>query len=326
MDESQKFNQLITQSEHVLIISHISPDPDAVCSVLLLGRTLQKNFPEKQILMALEETVSQNLNFLTGYGEIEFGPIIEKVKLFKPDLLISVDAAGMQRLSRNDNQVMSDLIYDQLKSKVIVIDHHPKDASVKADLYIKSSYPATAQEIYELVFERLSLQEPEGYAETALLGIVRDSNRFLYNNVHHRKTFSVVSDLLDAGASIEHLEYKLERYSKNQLTVLANLMTNIVTSREGYSYSFIDDEFSQSWTAEKGPIDAFKAACDIFGGQFLRNIEQNFWGFVVYPELQSADKSYSVSFRAVSGGVDVARIAASLGGGGHKEAAGAKNT
>lgn len=320
-----RLKSLINNAQRILTTSHISPDPDAVCSVLLLGRTLALNFPDKQIKMVLEEQSSQNVNFLTDFEKIDFSPLKTTVELSKPDLFISVDAAGMRRLTRSDGEILSDLVYNQLKSKVAVIDHHQMEDTVKADVYIKSQRPATTEEIYELLFEKWGLKKPEGYAETALLGIVRDTGRFKYDNPSHRETFRIVSKLIDAGASIEQLEYRLDRYGLEELQVLSNLMDNVVVDKQGYSYSFIDDEFSRQWQAQGRPTDAYKAATDVFTSQFLRNIENAYWGFIVYPELQAVDRSYSVSFRAVSGGVDVSQIAAALGGGGHKQAAGAKN-
>lgn len=323
MDNADRFIELVKNASNILVTSHISPDPDAVSSVLLLGRTLKRNFPDKGVKMCLEEQIPQDLSFLAGFDEIEFGSLTKSTEGFDPDLFISVDAAGMQRLSRNDFGELSSLVYDQLKSKVVIIDHHLKNDEVKADLYIKSDAPATAQALYELMFDRLELEKPNGYAEMALLGIVRDTNRFLYDNPQYKETFRIVGELLDAGASVEHLEYKLNRYSKDELEVLSNLASN-VTIADGYNYSYISDDFAKKWQNSDRPVEALKAATDIFSGQFLRSIEGNYWGFLVYPQFEADDKSYSASFRSVSGKMDVSAIAKRLGGGGHKEAAGAR--
>jgi nanoRNase/pAp phosphatase (c-di-AMP/oligoRNAs hydrolase) len=132
----------------------------------------------------------------------------------------------------------------------------------------------------------------------------------------------VVSELLDAGASIEDLEFRLERYTKEQMTVFAVLARNLTDSGKGYSYSYIENgEFKHDDPRASGGL---KAACEIFTDQFIRNIENNFWGFIVYPEEVNGQKAYSVSFRSVGGHQDVSEFAGKLGGGGHKAAAGAK--
>jgi len=322
---TQQFQSLVKAANRILVTSHISPDPDAVCSVLLMGRTLQANFPDKQIQMVLEENTSQDLSFLGGYSEIKFAPVFEAASDFKPDLVVIVDGNSLARVSRNKTDELSKLIHEHLKSKVAVIDHHPDDGSFQGDIYINEGKSSTAQQIYELCFEQLDFQKPEGYAKTALLGILRDTSRFKYDNPDYKNTFRIVSQLIEAGASIEQLEFRLNRFTKDELVVLAHLLENATDNGKGYTYSFIDDQFAKDWQSDVKPDMDLKAGCDIFTNQYLRNLDNNFWGFVVYPELLSEPISYSASFRSVSGGVDVSQIAAKLGGGGHKQAAGAKN-
>lgn len=324
VDEVKKIKQLIDGSSKVLITSHISPDPDALCSVLLLGQTLKKNFPQKQIKLALEETLAWDLSFLQGYADVEFGSIVNQAKKLEPDLIIIVDAASLDRVSRNDSDELKKLVSEQ-NIKMAAIDHHPKEESLEVDIYINDKKAAAVQQIYELAFNKLGLEKPDGYAETTLLGILRDTGRFKYDNPDHKKTFELVSQLLDAGASIEKLEFKLERYSQEELEVLAHLIGNSKDSGQGYTYTFVNDDFAEKWESDGKTQSGLKAGSDVFSGQFLRNVGGNFWGFIVYPEFKSNPKSYSVSFRSVSGGVDVAAIAAKLGGGGHEPAAGAKN-
>src|SRR5437016_13425589 len=101
--EVSRFGKLLREAEKILITSHISPDPDAISSVLLLGRTLMENFPTKHVLMSLEEKPSRDLSFLAGYSQIVFKPVVETLGSFIPDLLAVVDANNYARISRNDS-------------------------------------------------------------------------------------------------------------------------------------------------------------------------------------------------------------------------------
>ncbi len=322
--EINHFEQLIKSAQKISVTSHISPDVDGVCSVLLLGKTLKNNFPDQQINMVLEESLPHELNFLSGYSDITFGNLLDELSSFKPDLLVIVDAAEVKRCSRSDENKLNSLVYGELKAKVAVIDHHPKPESVRAEVYINNFKPATVQEVYELCFEGLKLDKPDGFAQTTMLGIISDTNRFKYANPDHRNTFRIVSDLIDTGVSIEELENQLDRYSLAQLKVLAHLMQNTADNAKGYTYSFIDDKFAQDWQTDRKAVKDYKTASEVFVNQFIRNVGQNNWGFVVYPDLNTPGVSYSVSLRSVSGSKDVSEVAAKLGGGGHKEAAGAK--
>ena len=324
MQDINKFAQLIEESQRILITSHISPDPDAVSSVLLLGSTLKQNYPDKQVTMVMEEEPLSDLSFLRGYNLLKFAPLDQTIKDIDPDLFIIVDANSYGRVARNKaEQIRSYITKRRGEIKTAIIDHHELDGREDTDVFINNKRPATAEEIYTLCFEQMQLEKPEGYAETTLLGIMSDTQRHRFDHPGHRETYRIVSDLLDAGASIEKLESKLEHYNKNELEVIAHLAANI-TSQGGYTYSFIADEFMKDWQAQNKPITDLKNASELFVNIFIRSFEGNSWGFIIYPELIAGPQWWGVSFRSVSGGRDVAKLANKLGGGGHKPAAGAK--
>lgn len=313
------FKELVDSTERILITSHISPDPDAVSSVLLLGTTLQQNFPDKQTQMVLEEKPARDLSFLDNYNQIQFQSVLEATNKFKPDLFIMVDAMNYERVSRSDGGKIRSLVKDS-GAKTATLDHHTEVGRDQVDVYINDQLPATAQQIYKLAFDDLGLQKPTDYAQTALLGIISDTNRFKYDNPAHQATFRIVDILLDDGASIEALENRLERYKPEQMLVFSNLAKNTTDSDKGYTYSFVDDGFSQKIKDQT----AFKSAYELFTSQFVRNVGGNQWGFLLYPEEFNGKPAYSVSFRSANQVKDVAELAGKLGGGGHKRAAGAK--
>ena len=319
---AEQLEKLLDNAQRILITSHVSPDPDAVSSVLLLGTALEKNLPNKQIKMVLEEKPARDISFLQDYAKLQFQPLLVATEELKPDLFIIVDAMSFERVSRTAGAELRKLVLEKLTAKLVIIDHHEQLGVDKADVYINNRRPATAQEIYELI-EKLKLKMPTGYAQTTLLGIISDTARHKFDNPVHRQTYRVVSDLLDAGASIEELENKTDRYSKPQLEVLAELIKNVADSGKGYTYSYLSDDFTRQWLAATKSKDAFKLGVEEFTNNYLRKFADNHWGFVVYPDIAAGDKTYGVSLRAASGVKDVAALAAKLGGGGHKAAAGA---
>jgi bifunctional oligoribonuclease and PAP phosphatase NrnA len=316
----QQLLDLLRASRNILITSHISPDPDAVSSALLLKRTIEANFPDKKTRLVLEEKPNRDVSFLAGYEEIKFGPLTEVVRELKPELFIIVDANKYDRVSRHGAEQIADYVRGS-GVKTAVIDHHEPHDLGSVDVYINNHFPASAQEVYDLCFRRWRLKKPEDYAETALLGIVTDSFRFKYKNPKHRETFAVVSDLLDAGADIEELDNRLEHYDKSQLKAFAELAKNF-TEAAGYNYTFVSDDFIDSWRADNS-ADDFKSAVELFANQFLRSTGANKWGFILNQEIEDAGQ-YHVSLRSIGDARDVSLVAGVLGGGGHKPAAGAK--
>lgn len=319
-----KLTQLFQESQRILITAHVAPDPDAVCSALLLGLTLTKNYPDKSVVVNLEEEPSRDLEFLPGYQTIKFGSLVDGVKEFTPDLFIVVDANRYDRCSRLDGNALNKYVSEHKQTlKTVIIDHHEPDDKDAADLYINQGSPAATQDVYELCFDQVGLKKPESYEVVTMLGIIADSGRFKYSNPKHRETFKIVSDLLDAGASIEQLENKLGQYTKDQIKVLAELANNL-SHQDDYSFTFISDDFAKSWQKQGKAVQDFKIGCEIFSNDFIRNVDNRSWGFVVYPDLGAEQQVYGVSLRSVGPARDVAAIALKLGGGGHKAAAGAK--
>jgi phosphoesterase RecJ-like protein len=319
--EVEKFQKLVSAAERILIISHISPDPDATCSVLLLGTTLKENYPDKSIRMSAEE-LPEGLDFLSSYEEITIEPLEKAIAEFKPDLIIMVDAMNFGRSTRGNWQAISSKIASS-DTKMVIIDHHQPAGVQKNDLYINNGNPATAQEVYELLFNELKLKKPEGYAETAMVGIYSDTGGFVYLTGAYQQTLDLVAKLIGAGVSLESLKTRLSQYSEDQIKAIGQLATNL-THEANYSYSFLDDEFVNDWLNNGKKIDELHRGREAFLNNFIRNIDGRVWGFAISKDPRLGDDYYGVSLRSIAGTVDVSAIAAKLDGGGHKPAAGGK--
>jgi bifunctional oligoribonuclease and PAP phosphatase NrnA len=318
----QKLKQLIESSDSILVTTHISPDPDAVCSALLLAETLKANYASKKIHLVLEEQSNRDLSFLRGFNAIEYKNLNAAITEYSPQLIIMTDANNLNRVSRSDGDVVRQAIQADTTALAIIDHHEPADKEESA-VYINNGFPAATQDVYKTLFVDCGLAKPDGFADTALFGILADTARFRFKNPKHRETFAVVSDLIDAGADIESLENKIEEYSKDQMLVLAQLAQNLATDTD-YNYTFISDEFANDWKVTGKSKQDFKSGCELFVNGYIRNVAPNKWGFVIYQEMEAGERNYAVSFRALSGVKDVSQIARQLGGGGHKPAAGAK--
>jgi phosphoesterase RecJ-like protein len=315
----EQLSQLIQNAQRILIATHISPDPDALCSLLLLGTTLRHNYPDKQITMTVEE-LTGGLKSLTGYDQVAVQTLPEAVSTAKPDLMFIVDAMSFARCTRSDSAKAKELASD---SKLVIIDHHEPEGRDEADIYINQNSPAAVQDVYEVCFNWLGLNKPAGYAETTMLGLYSDTGGFVYDNPRHKETFNLVSELIDAGVSIEQIKNSLDQYSSDSMLALGEIADNLSLSAD-YSKSYISDEFMQSWQQAHKQFEDIHLAVGLFANHYLRNIEGRRWGFIVYPDVRAGEGCYGVSLRAVAGTKDVAAIANKLGGGGHKPAAGAK--
>jgi len=317
----QKLKELIESSNRILITSHISPDPDAVSSVLLAGSTFKKNYPNKQISMVLEEKPT-GLDFLAGYDQIIFEPVHDQLQTLKPELFLLLDANAYSRASRNYGVKIQEYIKKN-GVKSVFIDHHELDGKDDSDIFINQRSPAVAQDVYEVLFGYLKLSKPEGFAQTTMTGLYADTGGFAYTNPRHSDTFKLADELIENGADIETIRNYLFQYSDDDLLVLKELLQNVRHGAD-YTFSSLSDDFVNEWLNASKSAAALPKATELFVNDFLRNINGRKWGFIVYKNVLQGENIYSASFRSVAGVKDVADIARKLGGGGHKPAAGAK--
>lgn len=316
-----QLKHLIDKSERILITSHVSPDPDAVASVLLMGLTLKANFSDKNFKLTLEEK-PDGLDFLPGYDHLEFGAQAQIINNFKPDLVIMLDVGNIERITRGGASSIQSYLVSS-RAKLVIIDHHVPEGHDKADLYIGSSEPAAASEIYNILFKKLNLKQPDPVAELTLTGIYADTGGFLYIDKTNKGIFKLTEELIEAGVSIEEIKYKLSRITQDQMKVISELAGNL-SCVSGYTYSYISDEFIDEWLNAGKDFSALQKANKTFIDNYLRVVDGRLMGFVFYKNPLEADNTYSVSFRSVRYAQDVEKIAKKLSGGGHKSAAGGK--
>jgi bifunctional oligoribonuclease and PAP phosphatase NrnA len=313
-DLVSNLKSLIKESDKILITAHISPDGDSVCSTVLLQQILKLNFLDKSVLVSMEEK-PYDLEFIHGYSEIKFQPLSLSLNEFKPDLLIILDSNGLHRITRDP--MSAEKMFAGRDFKVAVIDHH-EGSEIKADIYINNWSSAVTLDIYDIFINQLGYKKPENYAQTALTGIYTDTGGFIHSIRNNDRVFEVVPKLIADGADLEKIVNSLNQLNENDIEILKDLINNTGYEAD-YTYSYVTDDLATLKNHQ-----SIVRASEIFRSQFLRNINGRPWGFIVSRDVLAEGRIYSVSFRALMGTKDVAKIAAGLGGGGHKPAAGAK--
>ncbi|HET7528846.1 MAG TPA: DHH family phosphoesterase [Candidatus Saccharimonadales bacterium] len=310
--------KLINESQKILITAHIGPDGDSVSSSLLASLILHENFPEKTIQVVMEEE-PRGLDFLLGIETIQVRPVPQSISDYHPDLLIILDANTVNRITRYPDQARDSIA--QAAPKVVIIDHHEPKGVENNDLYINDFSPAVTFDIFDLFIQKLGLKKPAGYAQLAMTGIYTDTGGFVNRNLNYKKTFEALPKLIEDGADIEKIASAVNRISDKGYEFFKIFIENLKLEKD-YTYTFLPDESLKD--NGEDILEAVKESSDLIRSSFLRTIGGRGWGFIVYKDLLAPEQLYSVSFRSLSTGKDVSLLAAKLGGGGHKPAAGAK--
>lgn len=287
----QQIRELINQASVIGITSHIRPDGDAVGSVLGLGLALQT--AGKKVEMVLLSGVSKTFRHLEGVNQIKTS--------FSEDceLYIVLDCSDEERTGGVLKGRPADL----------VVDHHVTNEAYGKVNLIQPKAVATCAILAEHM-PKWGLKIDPPVAAALLSGIISDSIGFRTSNTT-AKSLRIAASLMDKGADITRL------YNKALITKPFESF-----NYWGFGLAKLERENGMAWTTlslEDRRKAEYQGEDDADLTNILSSIE-NIDVAVLFIE-QAADK-VKVSWRARPG-LNVAPIAASLGGGGHPAAAGA---
>lgn len=169
-DRGQRMRQLqriLRDIDHLAIVTHDNPDPDALASALALGRIGETAGCDVDVCYYGEITHQENRAFVNVL-EMDLRNLDPEDDLSEFDGIALVDHS---RPSVND-QLPSDVAVD------IVIDHHPPRSPVDARFVdLRSSVGATSTLLVDYL-DRLTLSFEGGIATALLFGIHVDTDGF----------------------------------------------------------------------------------------------------------------------------------------------------
>ncbi|MRI83307.1 MAG: bifunctional oligoribonuclease/PAP phosphatase NrnA [Nitratiruptor sp.] len=288
----QRCWQAIQEAGTILLASHINPDPDTIGSALGLYHLLRAQ--GKRTFLHVPSPLPYNLDFLPG---------IEKFRPTPPDhydLIVALDAASWDRLGLGSHP----------EAPLIVIDHHRSNQGYGQINLIEPDFAATAQVVYQLLRVN-DLPIPAPTAICLYTGLVDDCGFFRFESVDER-VFEMAAYLCRHGANPHFIARNLtmrEPLAKIRLTQRL-LETLELHHHATIATLTLTQEILKATGATKEMADS---VLDM--ARSLATVQ------VAILFKEEEDRRYKVSLRS-KGEVDVARIAAHFGGGGHRSAAG----
>ncbi len=282
----------IKKFKKIYIARHIGPDPDAFGSQMALKDSILLTFPSKEVY-AVGTTVSR----FKYFGKVD------KVNNYDYEnaLLIVVDTPDNKRVD----------IDNFLSFKhVIKIDHHPL-VDKYSDIELIREDASSASELVLELINNTKLKMNESIAGKIYIGIVSDSNRFLFS-VNY-KTFESVAEIIKKyKLDIEKL-YRLV-YAKplSEVRLMGYIASTIKVDKYGFGYIELEDDVIQSLNSD------ISAASNMIN-DFNNINEVIVWAFSSH---DAKNNMYRVNIR--SRGPVINEIAAKYNGGGHKFASGVR--
>lgn len=299
MNNSNDFKLAISESENILILSHVNPDGDTISSSLALTLIIEKYF-NKNVKLAYFGKIPDTYSFLPCVDKFININDIDKKEVY--DLAIAVDVASKDRL----NSAIS--LFDKAKNN-INIDHHRTNNNY-GKLNIVDSKACSAGQVVFDIMEELELPITEDIATCLYISILTDTGGFKYENTSV-KTLETAAKLVSLGINPCNL-YRACYESKPQKMVQfhAFALSNAVFLNEGkIAYSIITKETMKQFDA----LDEYTEGIS----EALRQIKT----VEVSMVLKETDSNYTkVSLRSKN--IDVSKVATNFNGGGHRFAAG----
>lgn len=286
-----KIYEKIQQFDTIVIARHIGVDPDALASQLALRDSIRLTFPEKKVIAI-------------GTGSAKFYQIgkLDKLEKVENALLIVTDTPDKKRVDSVD---FSQFAY------TIKIDHHPFVEEF-CDLEFIQDTASSACEIIMKLILNTGLKCNSSVAELLYLGLVSDSNRFLFNSCTD-ETFSLVAELLKKYPfDISGVYQKLYLRPLNEVRLEGYISLNMKVTENGLGYVKITDEIINQFE-----VDSAAAGNMVNNFNFINEV-------LVWVTITEDIKNEQIRVSIRSRGPEVNQIAEKFNGGGHKFASGAK--
>ena len=288
VDSFNNIKQLLEKADKVLITSHIHPDGDAIGSCLALAHVLKDLGKEVQVV--IDDHVPEIYDILPGFGDIQR----YDGRPLEADLVVLLDA----RPGREGR------ICAAVSAPVLNIDHHASNDLSADYAYVEQEASATAEILYKF-FKSWGIPRTEEIASCLYMGIATDTGFFVFPNTRP-ETLEICANLMRMGARPAALAAAVSRKSFHEVEELARGLGTMELFAGGRAVGiFLDESFRD--------LELTDALIDM--ARFINGID--------LAVLLKAESDGSCRMRMRSEVLDVSLLAKRLGGGGHREAAGA---
>jgi phosphoesterase RecJ-like protein len=297
------FVDLVRRHERFLLTTHISPDGDGLGSMLALADTLQAQ--GKTVQMTVASSLPPRYHFLDPGGRVlRFEPPGDAFR--HPQVVIVLDTGTWNQLGDFGTLLQA------LAVPRVVIDHHLTQDDLGALQLVDTSAEATGRLIHEAITALGGPLSAEA-AHALFVALAMDTGWFRHPNTTPA-TLTLAARLMSAGArptaAYEDLFERNTLGRQHLLGLVLGRLTLASGGRIAHTAIYLGDYVATGAV----PQDSEDMV------NFTRSLDGVEVGLFFMEQPRGGTK---VSLRSRQR-IDVARIAESFGGGGHRLASGAK--
>lgn len=297
-DDLHLIRERLDAADTIAIFVHTRPDGDSIGATLALGWALEDE--GKKVEFVSEDPIPERYRFLfqfTADGKDPFIPAPVHADCYVVPDISSLDRAGKFFLDHPEIQ------------PDICIDHHVSNIGFAKLNWVETDNPAACC-ILTSIMPKMDFNLTKRVSSALLTGIITDTNSFSNSNVT-TDALRFAADLVDNGAELfkicrtaykEHSIQEMEfwRIGMNHMRIEDGLAWSYILASEKEAAGIESDE-TNGFTSYMGNTTGIKTSVFF---------------------IETDEKKVKISWRSVPG-YDVAKVAVSFGGGGHKAASGA---
>lgn len=293
MNKFKLIYKKIKKYNKIVIARHIGADPDALGSTLGLKEAILNTFPNKQVY-AVGTPASRHkyIGTLDKFSD----------DMYENSLLIVLDTPDVKRIDGVDPSRFS---------CSIKIDHHPFIEKFATIELIDDTSSSVSQLVIELI-KKTGLKANAACAEKLYIGLVGDTNRFLYYYTTP-KTFELAAYIIKkTGINFTDLYENMYLRSLHDLRFQSYVINNLTLTKNGFGYIKLDQEILDEYG-----VDSATASNVVNNLTFIDGMYS--WAIFAYDK---ANDNIRGSIR--SRGPIINDIASRYNGGGHIYASGVR--
>jgi len=286
----------------LLCTTHENPDGDALGSLLAFHEMMRLLGKDSVMFMAADQFPLPHEYRHLPLEDVVNGPPAD----MEERTAVFLDCGNIDRMPVDFLQ--------RAGQHILNIDHHHDNTRFGTVNLVVPEASCTAEILWQLAHE-LGVEITAPIAEALYIALVTDTGRFMYENTTAR-SHQMAAELIDAGVDPGAVYRRLYLNLPFARLDLAAKALSRVRRLDGGRITLTHltrEDFAATSALEsdsEGIIDHIRAVEGTSVAVLLR-------------ELLDRPGVHKISLRATDGSVDVSKIARALGGGGHRQAAGA---
>ncbi len=214
------FAEFLKNSKKIVIVTHISPDGDAIGSSLGLYHFLVSQ--NKKVDIIVPNAFPEFLRWMPGAKEIT---LYDQKKEFADQLIAEADmicCLDFNALKRIDEMGESVKV---AKARKVMIDHHPFPDDICSIVISHPEISSTSELVFRLIC-RLGYFDDmtkEG-AECIYTGMMTDTGSFTYNS-NNQEIYFIISQLISKGIDKDDINRNVyNTYSESRLRLMGYVL------------------------------------------------------------------------------------------------------